>query len=338
MKYFIRKIYFSMFVSILLVITVVTTTFAWYSTQQNVNVSNFSIGIGGARNEQAEESGLELSVTGLDGSFKDVLSGEEIQRAILYERGYNSAFTMHKTDVEHLFSNIKFSDVSPNNYKDLTKGFYAVDRHTNEKIEESLISFDLYVSINNQKYEDYEGATPLYFATEKMVEAPNVNFDLLIGPFSHPTLGLIPNRVTLNPSNAARMGVVTYEPVKKYVPQDSNLYSSKIYTFTSNTPSFRDNVFNFGGINDDYNMMIEYYNKMMSKSMDKLIIPDSVKERGEDPLIYSQEVFPASLGCTTKTMVKLKVFFWLEGWDSDCFNAINHSAIDFSIKLVTSTV
>ncbi|MCR5787019.1 MAG: hypothetical protein K6G28_04895 [Acholeplasmatales bacterium] len=338
MKYFVRKIYFSMFVSILLVITVVTTTFAWYSTQQNAVVSDFTIGIGGAKNEQSEESGLELSVTGLEGSFKDTLEGTDVMRAILLQRGYENAFSLSEKDVKNIYSNLKFTTVSPNDYKDLTNGFHTVNKYAEKEEKEEFFSLDLYVSINNEKYEDIIGSTPLYFATEQMATSPDRTVDLLVGPFNHPNLGLLPNQITVNATNAARMGVVTYKPVEKYKPQDSDLYSSKIYSFSSNTPTIRNGVYNFGGMNNDYNMMLEYYNRIMKDNYNSLIIPDDVKERGEDQLIYSQEVFPSSLGCTTKTMVKLKVYFWLEGWDSDCFNAINHSTIDFSIQLVTSTL
>ena len=76
--------------------------------------------------------------------------------------------------------------------------------------------------------------------------------------------------------------------------------------------------------------------------MDKVdyngILRDTYEKNREDKLIYGQEVFPSSLGCTASKMVKLKLMLWMEGWDADCFNLMIDSSSSYTIKFTNQII
>jgi len=318
--------------SLLVVITTITTTFAWFSTQQTVIVDDVNISISGS-GERVDDAGIVLSIDGEN--FKKDLDEMDVKRAVLIQNGYD-ALKMSDQEVNNVYKNVSFGDVTPVDYNDLTKGFTGLHKYKEEKSMASYIALDLYVSVSNDKYTDNIGL-PLYFQTDKMAYADNVTKDMLIKMPKNPCFDEeLPQRITVNPINASRLGTIVYEPVDRGdVTSQSDVYSSNIYTFSSETPSVENGVYNFGGINTEYNTMIEYYNSIMTN--DKIQIPEDIKNR-EDKLIYGQEVFPSSLGCTTKKMVKIKILLWLEGWDADCFNVILNTTTTFNIKFTSEII
>jgi len=336
MKYFIRKAYFSMFMSLLVVLTTVTTTFAWFSTQQNVIVDTIDISIAGS-GDRTDDAGIVLSIDGIN--FKKELDGEDMKRAVLLDRGFKSALTMSTSEINNLYKDVGFSDATPIDFKDLSKGLTGLNRYDNEPAR--YISFDLYVSVLNDKYVDQNGLDLFFYNEDRMAFADNISKALLLDPetlavdpafINHP----LERYININPINAVRLGVVVYEPMTKGVISDTNMYSSNIYSFTEQSPNYdeKNNCYNFGGINEEVNMMLEYYNQIMNE---KISIPEELKNR-EDKLIYGQEVFPSSLGCTASKMVKLKLMLWMEGWDADCFNLMIGSSSSYTIKFTNQII
>lgn len=336
MKYFIRKAYFSMFMSLLVVLTTVTTTFAWFSTQQNVIVDTIDISIAGS-GDRTDDAGIVLSIDGIN--FKKELDGEDMKRAVLLDRGFKSALTMSTSEINNLYKDVGFSDATPIDFKDLSKGLTCLNRYDNEPAR--YISFDLYVSVLNDKYVDQNGLNLFFYNEDRMAFADNISKALLLDPetlavdpafINHP----LERYININPINAVRLGVVVYEPMTKGVISDTNMYSSNIYSFTEQSPNYdeKNNCYNFGGINEEVNMMLEYYNQIMNE---KISVPEELKNR-EDKLIYGQEVFPSSLGCTANKMVKLKLMLWMEGWDADCFNLMIDSSSSYTIKFTNQII
>jgi hypothetical protein len=99
-----------MFMSLLVVLTTVTTTFAWFSTQQNVIVDTIDISIAGS-GDRTDDAGIVLSIDGIN--FKKELDGEDMNRAVLLDRGFKSALTMSTSEINNLYKDVGFSDATP---------------------------------------------------------------------------------------------------------------------------------------------------------------------------------------------------------------------------------
>jgi hypothetical protein len=122
MKYFLKKIYFSIIASLLVIITVATTSYAWYSSNQNIQVSDFTIGI--SSSDDANMAGLELSIDGIN--FSDSISEIDMERAILIQKGYD-ALNLSDEEVESIFSNLHFYNATPNDASNLNEGFKKIN-------------------------------------------------------------------------------------------------------------------------------------------------------------------------------------------------------------------
>ncbi len=364
MNYYIRKIYFSLFLSLLIVLTCFTTTFAFISSNRNVTVDKFSLNIGGS-GDDAKKSGLVLSIDGVN--FSDTLSELDIKKAILKSRGYNIN-NMTTTSINNIYNKeVSLLDVTPNNYLDLAEGFTTIDKKYLEKVSKGYISLDIYVSTENENYTN-GNYLPVYFSDDSMTEnTKNITTDILVDVAeSHPTLNKIPRVITMNATNACRVGVITYETMDKGVVSDTKELSSQIYRFDDNKCSVSNNVYNFGGLtpkfrldednnyyqvdtldesyNDEsnlvFNSMQKYYNTIMEEKIsDSSFNLDNVKNRDTyDKYIYKENIIDTSFKLTYDKMIKLKVYIWIEGWDSDCFNAIVGSNINLSLLFTTYSI
>ena len=330
MKYFLRKMYFSIFASLLVIITVATTTFAWYSSNQNALISDFTIGI--SDSDDASIAQLKLSIDGIN--FDTNLNEVSVMKAVLKQKGYNTDF-MTDTSVRNEFAKLSFKNATPKDLNDLNKGFQKITRTYSYEDTSDYLSLDLYISIDNDKYVGLDEGVTISFQNVEMVNGEDKE-NLFLTPMpDHPLLGPIPQKIKVNPVNAARIGVVTYEPCERGKPEERNVNSNNIYSFSSNTPSIsKDGVYNFGGINNEYNAMIEYYNSIMTPNYGSISLPREQANR-EDELVYGKKIIEPKLGLTSKKMVKVRFYIWMEGWDSDCFNAILGAKSGYAIKLTT---
>lgn len=371
MNYFIRKIYFSLFLSLLVVLTTVTCTYAFLSTNRNTYVENFDVSIGGAGGTKSEKSQIVLSVDGFN-FYKDIPS-IEVKRAILSKKGY-SAWSMSDDTINSLYiSKQGLIDVTPNNYLNLSDGFTTINHYDSNTVNQGYISFDLYVSTNNTNYTNLQYLS-LYFAEDLMSKCEDLNTDTLIDMEDlHPTLDKIPSKIKVNAANASRVGIVVHEAQDKYdYEANTKQVSSQIYRFDDNKTNISStNVYNFGGITPKFytssetnktyqldpskdedkelynsassytfNTMQHYYNQVMqTKISDNVFDSDNLKYRDEyDQYIYNSKIFGTDLKLTYDKMVKLTIYLWVEGWDSDCFNVILRSKLAFDLKFTTDYV
>lgn len=89
----------------------------------------------------------------------------------------------------------------------------------------------------------------------------------------------------------------------------------------------------FGGIDADFNMTTEEWNTIRTVP-NLLSVPTSVYNR-EEKLLNHNLVLSTSDGLRPTTMMKLGVYFWIEGWDSDCFGS---SGQNVSLRLSFTTI
>lgn len=157
-------------------------------------------------------------------------------------------------------------------------------------------------------------------------------------------------------SSCARIAFEKYKVVEKYHPEQYDLYpnpnSAVIYQDSYEYPIYDNNegLYSFGGIvPDSYNLAVGYYNStewLYSKYGIKAVsLPDEILNTrsvlGNVPdvnlssktnQLINQNNLNEQIG--TNQMMKMSVYFWFEGWDADCFPAINHSRVNINIGFV----
>ena len=184
-----------------------------------------------------------------------------------------------------------------------------------------------------------------------------INNNLLTLPEGiHPILaGTTISTARVDSSSAARVAFEKYPVVTKGHPE---LYtdsvqpkSAIIYQDTYEYPIYSDDGYqSFGAIlPDEDNLATMYYNSTeyiyYTAEIKKISLPNDLKTTrsviGSVPdLVLSsktnQLIDSSNLDeqVGINTMMKMTVYFWFEGWDSDCFPVINHSPVDININFM----
>lgn len=316
MEYFLRKIWLSAVLSILILVTCVTSTYAWYAMTRTNNIENFNFDIKGG-------DSLAISTDGVE--FVDSLSSVDVKRAILQKRGISTS-GLSEDKVDSLL-NIMLEPITPNDYTDLSKGFKYLNNR--ESSEYKYISFDIYITTNN---DNFDRGTRVRLSTKNPIIAKNkfVDFkDLHVN--DNTSLGKISDGVIMNTANAMRIGLITYDVCKYSDLLNSSLNpKTTIYSIGGNKTNIIDGVYNFGGINSEYNLAVDLYNQ---RSDEKIVIPDYDRN---DVDYDTVEIVSDSEGLTAEKMKKITVFLWLEGWDADCIDEIKGEK--FTLELGMSSI
>ena len=279
-----KKLYISVLTSILVLLTTVATTFAWVGVFANSTFETFNIDL---KASHLDEYGIEISLTGEEGTFSDSISGTAVKYAILKNWGY-SDYILSQNNIDDLFNSLNMEqcttipNLSNNKLKSLGTFKNIEGNDTN-----AYFKFDVYVSA--VRFYD-KGTSSDYkldvFLNEGLITG-HPKSRLLTNPFIYPDtfsnpLAAMPLPTNISPigastyiSNATvdsksvcRVAFEKYEVVAKGHPEQytnaSEPLSTIIYTGdsyeypTKNTDS---NVYEFGGIlSDDLNLAVGYYN------------------------------------------------------------------------------
>ena len=162
--------------------------------------------------------------------------------------------------------------------------------------------------------------------------------------------------IKVDSASSARLAFEKFNVVQKGHPElydsDSEPKSAVIYQDSYEYPvvNEEEGTYSFGAIvPDDYNLAVGYYNSteyqywkyriksvsvpdeiLNTRSVDG-VTPDIRLTSQTNKLIDSENV-DEQVG--VDTMMKLRVYFWFEGWDADCCPVINHSPVDINISLL----
>lgn len=237
-----------------------------------------------------------------------------------------------------------------NSYGDFVKGH-------------GFIFFDLYLTVYNISNEVTTSA-PTIFLKKDLLTADNCETQImnnidLHNYFSNDIYG----KVKINAANACRVAVQRFNIVEKgalnYYASGYNMHPNRlsIYQTGSLTPTYdyADNLYDFGGIMPkEDNLAYKYYTSIYGDNFDSLegALPFSrVLNRGDivyengDTLDSSNMLLPYKPtveggkdgGLTSKDMVKFRFYFWFEGWDGDCIDAINNVPVSMNLVFSTKT-
>ena len=226
-----------------------------------------------------------------------------------------------------LFSSATVDPVTPKDYTSLDKGFQYVDNK--DASDYKYISFDIYLASNNDNNEE---ATSVRLSTINPVKASDkyVSFDGE-NVNDETSLGKISDGVKMNVANAMRLALTTYDAcLYSDILNSSNNPHTTIYSIGGNAPNVKNNVYNFGGINTEYNLAVDLYNQ---RSENKISIPQN--ERND--LDYdTTEIISSNDGLYSGMMKKMTVYLWLEGWDADCITELQGEAFTFELGMSSS--
>ena len=367
-----KKLYISVLTSILVLLTTVATTFAWVGVFANSTFESFDVII---KASGLDEYGIVISSSGEEGTFGDSIPSIEIKRQIVKNWGYNPD-RYDDNSIEAIFSTYNLHQctnipvIENNQLKRL--GEFKTIEQINTK---HYFKFDIYLSATKY-YEKSNGSDFLLDAYLKntIFEGTPKSF-ILDGDLQYPQtfinpLTNIPNKykaitnetvisnVVLNSASAARVAFEKFSvhnigDISSYdaeTPKSAIIYSGDTYNYpTYDTES---ETYEFGGIlPNDENFAIMYYNKYdkrySTNGIKSVSIPQQVlNTRGVDSITGDKILSNSTNHLINSTnnnekitlgqMIKVRVYFWIEGWDSDCFNAINNSPIKLNIQFGAS--
>lgn len=360
MKQIIRKMYFSILTSILVLVVSVTTTYAWAGILSYSSTEQFIIHL-----DKIDHADFSIMIS-LDGkNFSEGISMADLRRNILENMDIDCS-RYSDSVVNDLFSKIVMNPVSMQKTGLQTGPFVCLEDITDNtqfdyknvvessRAKKSYFNFDLYLSF------DYTGAHDQ--ATEELLNdshsvlLSNAN-RLVVGPtksiqlskpyqfqdyFNQEKI----SKTTVNVASAARVALTKYEVVDRGHPEDAkNVSDLIIYQGGTATPTKEADVYSFGGIMDSKNnLAFTEYNNINVKKISEDTLNDFYQNRCKDELedaISFSELdeghwfIEKEDGLNTKTMMKINVKMWIEGFDGDCFNVIGHSP--FTLNLVFST-
>ena len=216
----------------------------------------------------------------------------------------------------------------------------------------SYFNFDLFISIDYVGGEDesYEYTyQDIYISNvSNLLNGNNKTYKLqsnyvLENYFNDITLSTL----KVNTSSAARMSFTKYEVMNKGEPIETDVKETIIYQGGTKTPTVEDGVYSFGGFMNhtdnlaymEFNdlhfedpLTLDVFNEFYENRLDSETgLEDAVSledlELQRIKLIDESDLFNA------KSMIKVNVKMWLEGFDADCFEAVASLPLGFKLVL-----
>ena len=136
----IKKVYVSILIVVLSTITLTATTFAWVGIFTSSSFEKFQINLS---EQDLEEYGLEISLTGEEGTFSSTINQTELKRQLLINMGYNGSYISSENAVNNAFRNVTLAQCTVNPKSAV--GFKQFTTSDN-KLTTAYFKFNLYIS------------------------------------------------------------------------------------------------------------------------------------------------------------------------------------------------
>ena len=352
-----RKIIFSLSILAVSLLTMVATTFAWVGIVTNTTFDEFNIKL--KVDDDRGDYGVQLSLTGTPNSFSDSLDSVSVKRQLLKNLGYNKNVIDNASDnsVNATFAQQKLDQVTLQKNSIHPELFDSNElqyfENMNGQISRKFLWLDVYVSMYVATTSASSDVPLSLFLRGSILSSDDVGTTTLLNDYTYPTvpysLGTsvfsssflnkkFSGKVSVNPASSARVCVQSFEPVKLYTIANTNSLRYKIYQYDDVMPTYDsyNNVYSFGGIlPDEYNMSYQQYN-MSHPGAELNGVPEWQVNRGDitykDSGNIGQICDKNTDGLTVGKMMKIRVYFWFEGWDSDCFEVIDNRNVNINLS------
>ena len=155
----------------------------------------------------------------------------------------------------------------------------------------------------------------------------------------------IEGNVKVNIANTCRVAFEKFRAVDKGDISAAKVYDDEIFIYQTGSiyPTYDPytGVYDFGSVlPDEYNFARQYFNTIYAS--DPLpSVPQKVLDRGD--VVYNPNdednvhIVNQGDGVTTTKMVGFRIYFWFEGWDSDCFEVIDNKSVTLNISFSTKS-
>ncbi|MBQ6782560.1 MAG: hypothetical protein IJP63_00960 [Acholeplasmatales bacterium] len=156
----------------------------------------------------------------------------------------------------------------------------------------------------------------------------------------------VQGNVTINSASAVRVAIQkAYSvPYGETGANGNSVYNGlQIYKYGGDLPSYdsKYGMYDFGGIlPKDYNFARLLYNSTRTEDAHLGDVPSLAlyNKRGDVTFVDDgvvNHIIDENDHVRTQDMIRLHVTFWFEGWDSDCFEAINDIPVSLSLNFST---
>ena len=313
MKKLRRKLLLSIIMLGLTVITVTSTTLAWFANNQTAWVDEFELEI-----ENVE--GLLISVDGEN--FYSSVSNEELIKAIVAKKKNVDIKDLDLADAKKEIEKIRLSSITT---KDLNK-FLTIDNKVvnnyyqlKDASKESYIEFDLYFRIVAD--EIATESKVLSIAPDSYIKSEARAVKLVNELRSKGVTYHSGESIAVNPADAIRVGIKVHDEDNTALIYEPNLGLGS-YAIEGVDPSDEDYNINY---DPNENAMLTYFNNMNSSKMapiseDEKEFYMNTKKFDDNTIISNFDVKEDNTGYKD---IKLTVYVWLEGYDADYFLGIS---------------
>lgn len=263
-----KKIIISLLTSVVVLITMIATTFAWVGIFTYASTSNFNMNL--KVSETKANYYLTISGSGTKGTFGESVDTIEIERQILKNRNITDDLSYFDSQddnsIETIFSKLTLTPLTTTISDDKLTKFEAInyDRATYLEMYETkgYYKFDLYFSVDTKDGINLEtteiNAPILMTELENTLVGTLANFNFSNGnPFEglednpkNTILKSMPNVYTVNSANAMRFAFEIYDPINIDDTYSDDANPSNLITFQGGTqePSLTDGVYSLGGV------------------------------------------------------------------------------------------
>lgn len=356
MQNVVKKVYISILTCVIVMITMVATTFAWVGILTTTSVGGFSFEI--ESNDSLKDYEILISTDGIN--FSNKVSELSIKQQILknLDKDYESLLSNpnDESSLNRFFDlSATLSPVTADLINNQLVNFREMQFSKNSKPNivpsKSYFKYDLYfmVKSNNELNEDTSinsnliisnlesSLTGIKCSGTLINDNPFVNSPM---DFKYGILKEIPRRFTIDSSSSARFALSIYKPIDK---DDNYINETPIKTFIyqggTYEPSKKGDIYSLGGIlPEEYNLALKELNTNFNTSFNDNDLPigrdnDYELTSGENLLWEKASIIDTNnvnffgIHNNVITKIKVSVYLWFEGWDADCLNFIDHSNI-----------
>lgn len=366
-----KKLYISILTTILILLTTVATTFAWIGVFANSTFESFSIDVKSSGLEEygilisatGEENTFSDSIDSIDIKKQILKNCGKRNVDSMSNETVDAVFATINMDQ---CTNAPI--VSGNKLKKLGQ-FKTIENN----IATNYFKFDIYVcatrfyeseSSSNYLLDAYLNPGLITGTTKKY----DLNGELFYPTSFNNPLNSLPANITpitggdsissvyVNSGSSCRVAFEKYQVVEKNHPEQYSstsepisavIYSGDSYDYPTYNSST--NTHEFGGIlPDDTNFAVQFYNILdfmhANNGVSSVSVPSSiysirgVESETRDKTLHSTTNHLIDSENTDEqidlnSMMKMTVYFWFEGWDSDCFAVIDRSSVSLSISI-----
>ena len=390
-----KKMFISILTSVIVMVTMVATTFAWVGIFTYANTDIFQINL--KTQDLDSNYYLTISSSGKKESFSDEVNIVDIQKSVLLNQYINeSNYNTYKQYLDSLSSDAVKSLFAKNSilYPSTTliednklTEFQCINLLNTDYFEyvhrdNAYMKFDLYLSVGAKEgIQDTSNFDLNVFMTDlentivgTISEYKLYNRNPFVGlPSANEILLKIPyeKAFKINSKNAARFALSFYNPIginDEYINSDSP-NQTIIYHGGNQDPSLGNDIFDLGGnLPEDSNTALKELLTIRPNYKDGTYVnyvqdyKDALQkaiDRGNDDLDISEEnskiwnhvqtmsneiddqgrficnYLGVKQGIQSK--MKVSVYFWFEGWDSDCLSGIQDMPATLNLTFTAGT-